>query len=342
MNGYIDVEDKETVEDDLDIEFVEIEIEYRKRPKTTDLLVNNTKWTRKIDNGLIVYYITYIHTHKPLHLYMICNCMTNIPINNHIYYYNSKNTPEIFAYISYHRECSTITEISEDIYNGKLKLRKNFAFNIGERQAMDIFYGATKINYNKLLFTDESIYSVSKIEGSKKLYEVIQNYFTDTSNMIITDATANIGSECVYMASKFSYVNAIEITKNTYDILQHNIDVLHIKNIGTILGDCFDVLHNIEQQIIVVDAPWGGRNYKDNETMHLFLSNKEIYKLYLTHYTKAKLFVFKVPCNYNIDFFRNKIKEVNVSIDIYDYNKLDRKTGIVRCYYKFLAIYSDK
>jgi hypothetical protein len=206
---------------------------------------------------------------------------------------------------------------------------------------MDIFYGANYVNYRKLLFTDESMYSVSKIEGAMKLYDVIQTYLPSTRELVITDATANIGSDSIYMASKFAYVNAIEIYEKTFNVLQHNIDILRVKNISSIFGDCTKVLSITEQDVIIVDAPWGGRNYKDQTNMRLYLSGRELHELYMMYKDRANLFVFKVPCNYDIEFFSNKLAEIGVSIDIYDYTKLDKKSGNTRCYYKFLAIFNN-
>jgi hypothetical protein len=322
-----------------DCYYANIEIAYRKLPKTSELLIEDTKWTKYIEDGLTLYHMSD-YVGEAISLYMNCT-MDTIPINNYIYYLNSDDEYTVYAYISYFKDGSNIYEISNDIYNGKLKLRRNFAFHIGEKQAMDIFYGANRINYRKLLFTDESMYSVSKINGATKLYKVIQNYLPSTYELVITDATANIGSDSVYMASKFSYVNAIEIYEKTFDVLRHNIDTLRIKNIGSVLGDCTKALSTTEQDVIIVDAPWGGRNYKDHTKMRLYLSGKEIHELYTMYKDKAKLFVFKVPCNYDIEFFTNKLAETGVSVDIYDYTKLDRKSGNTRCYYKFLAIINN-
>ncbi len=321
--------------------YVAVEIVYCKRPKTSELLIEGTKWTKHIEDGLTLFYMGD-NFGNAISLYMKCAINTStVPINNYIYYLNFNGTYTIYAYISYFIDGSNIYEISSNVYDGKFKLRRNFAFHIGEKQSMDIFYGANYVNYRKLLFTDESMYSVSKIEGAMKLYDVIQTYLPSTRELVITDATANIGSDSIYMASKFAYVNAIEIYEKTFNVLQHNIDILRVKNISSIFGDCTKVLSITEQELIIVDAPWGGRNYKDQTNMRLYLSGREIHELYMMYKDRANLFVFKVPCNYDIEFFSNKLAEIGVSIDIYDYTKLDKKSGNTRCYYKFLAIFNN-
>ena len=98
------------------------------------------------------------------------------------------------------------------------------------------------------------------------------------------------------------------------------------------------MLGDMEQDVIIVDAPWGGKNYKDNATMRLYMSGKEIHELYLNNKHSAKLFIFKIPCNYEVEFFKH---QVGVHVDIKDYIKKDWNTGKDRCYYKFLCIHNN-
>ena len=139
------------------------------------------------------------------------------------------------------------------------------------------------------------------------------------------------------MASKFNAVNAIEISLDTYNVLLNNIKVLKVHNVNAIHGDSMDILGTIEQDVIVVDAPWGGRDYKTNETMRLYMSNREIHELYIDYKHKAKLFVFKVPCNYDVEYFK---EQVDSRVRVIDYIREDR-TGKEICYYKFLCIYNE-
>ena len=158
-----------------DWRYVDIEIIYRKRPKTSELLIEGTKWVKSNEDGLTLFCMGD-NSGNAIPWYMKC-ATGAIPINNYIYYVNSKCEYTIYAYISYFKEGSNIYEISNDVYDSKLKIRRNFAFHIGEKQALDIFYGANRINYRKLLFTDESMYSVSKISGATKLYEIYSTLF---------------------------------------------------------------------------------------------------------------------------------------------------------------------
>ena len=83
-------------------------------------------------------------------------------------------------------------------------------------------------------------------------------------------------------------------------------------------GDTNIVIKDLEQDIIYIDAPWGGRNYKDHNKLKLYLGDVEILDFYLNNRAKAKYFIFKVPFNYDFDYFRGYIID---KVTIYPYKK---------------------
>jgi 16S rRNA G966 N2-methylase RsmD len=174
--------------------------------------------------------------------------------------------------------------------------------------------------FNKLLFTDESIYSSSKVEGSQLLKKIIYENLTD-ENITITDGTANIGTDSIYLSNYFKNVNSIEISNINHKALVNNINVFEKSNIRPILGDVIVEINKLEQDVIYIDAPWGGRSYKKNENMKLYLGNMEILDFYKSYKNKAKIFVFKIPYNYNFEYLKNNI---NDKIIIYPFKKEDK------------------
>ena len=171
--------------------------------------------------------------------------------------------------------------------------------------------------FNKLLFTDESIYSSSKIEGSKLLKNIIYENLKD-ENITITDGTANIGTDSIYLSNYFKKINSIEISNINHKALTNNINVFKKSNITPILGDVLIEVNNLDQDVIYIDAPWGGRNYKKNENMKLYLGNMEILDFYKNFKNKAKIFVFKIPYNYNFEYLKNNIDS---KMTIYPFKK---------------------
>lgn len=171
--------------------------------------------------------------------------------------------------------------------------------------------------FNKLLFTDESIYSSSKKEGSQLLKNIIYENLQD-ENIIITDGTANIGTDSIYLSNYFKKINSIEISNINHKALTNNINVFNRDNINPILGDVITEINNLDQDVIYIDAPWGGRNYKKNENMKLYLGDMEILDFYKNFKNKAKIFVFKIPYNYNFEYLKNNIDS---KMTIYPFKK---------------------
>jgi len=183
--------------------------------------------------------------------------------------------------------------------------------------AKSIFDNLSIEKYNQLLFTEESIYSSSKIEGSKLLKSVILENLSN-KDITITDGTANIGTDSIFLSNYFNKINSIEISNINYNALVNNVSVFEKTNINTILGDIIIVIENLVQDVIYIDAPWGGRDYKKNDKMKLFLGDLEILDFYKKFRNKAKVFIFKVPYNYDLDYLKTYI---NNKIIIYPFKK---------------------
>ena len=162
----------------------------------------------------------------------------------------------------------------------------NNIIKISFTYAKSIFDNLSIEQFNKLLFTEESIYSSSKIEGSKLLKNIILENFCN-NNIIITDGTANIGTDSIFLSNYFDKINSVEISNINYKALTNNVNVFEKSNINTILGDIILVIENLIQDIIYIDAPWGGRDYKKNDKMKLYLGDLEILDFYKKYKNKV-------------------------------------------------------
>jgi hypothetical protein len=193
----------------------------------------------------------------------------------------------------------------------------NNIIKISFTYAKTIFDNLSIEKFNKLLFTEESIYSSSKIEGSKLLKNIILDNLSN-NNIAITDGTANIGTDSIFLSNYFEKINSVEISNINYQALANNVNVFEKSNINTVLGDIIIVIENLVQDVIYIDAPWGGRDYKKNDKMKLYLGNMEILDFYKKFRNKAKVFIFKVPYNYDFDYLKSYI---NNKIIIYPFKK---------------------
>jgi len=169
------------------------------------------------------------------------------------------------------------------------------------------------IDYTKLLMTDEGKYSVSGKDASKLLSKIIYKHMK-SYDITITDCTANIGSDTLMLAKYYKTINSIEYDKTNYKALKNNIEVYNYKNINLINGDSIIELKKLTQDVIYIDAPWGGSNYKEYKQLRLFLSNLELSEIFNKYKDKTKLFIFKVPYNYNINHFLLKTQVSRLKI----------------------------
>lgn len=158
------------------------------------------------------------------------------------------------------------------------------------------------VDINKIKITKQGEYSISDIVGSKKLVYLIRKYFK-SSNITITDGTGNNGSDTIAMGIQFKKINSIELDSINFNVLKNNVQVYNLKNVKLYKGDTNEILSHLKQDMIYIDAPWGGPTYKENKSLKLFLGPNEISDVFNKFKSKAKLFVFKIPINYDFTHF---------------------------------------
>jgi predicted RNA methylase len=182
---------------------------------------------------------------------------------------------------------------------------ENVIINLSEKDARYIFPEKENVNYNKLYTTTIGQYSTSNLFGSNQLVNIIQdNIEKDPSELVITDGTANVGSDTINLAMNFKNVNSYEIDKITYDALKNNVEEFKLNNVRLYNGDITKMI-DYGQDVIYIDAPWGGKEYKKSNNISLYLSGMEISEFYSKYLDRASLFIFKVPLNYKISNFEN-------------------------------------
>lgn len=173
---------------------------------------------------------------------------------------------------------------------------------------------------------EEGLFSVSSKNVSKFICNIIKKYLrtTDYKEITITDATAGIGGNTISFMSNYGKVNAVEINKTRFNYLKNNVNLYFTPNnlnVEFINQDYLQIYKNLEQDIIFFDPPWGGKDYKSNDNINLFLSNKNIISICNDLKDYTNLIVIKVPKNFNIKKF---ISDVNYKfLHIHKLNKMD-------------------
>jgi len=191
-----------------------------------------------------------------------------------------------------------MTSLIKDNYNKIIEYDKN--------TMKDMFPIEPNIDYSKLQMTTEGMYSITYSYYAEKITNFIKQSLSDDKidKMIITDATANVGGNSLNFSKYFKSVNSIEISDINCKVLKNNlIDVYKRNNINIICSDFLSIYKDLEQDIIFMDPPWGGKNYKKKKNIVLKLSNVNI-SLIIKECFKHKLanmLVIKVPSNINLN-----------------------------------------
>lgn len=189
-------------------------------------------------------------------------------------------------------------------------------------------------NPSNIMITKETSYSSTFRGAVPLLVDIIkQNIRKDLGNIVLTDGTSHIGGDAINLSHYVKHVQAIEKDPDNYKALVNNINVFDIRNITPIEGNALTKIPELQQDLVYIDAPWGGSSYKEKKSLKLMLGNMEILTFFLNNQKEAKLWVFKIPTNYDKEYMQQKLKGINYKI--YEYNRKDKHL------FDFLAIKSS-
>lgn len=184
-----------------------------------------------------------------------------------------------------------------------------------------------KNKIKNLQIDKDSIHYISLREDAETITEIIKKSFRLKENekftdLYITDATAGVGGNTLSFGKNFKYVNSIEIHKKRYKFLENNIKIYEFDNINTYNENCIDIIDLLYQDIIFIDPPWGGKDYKKKKNLRLSISEISIEQLCLDIVKNklSRMIVLKLPLNYDINYFKKVLYKYD--IDIYELNKM--------------------
>jgi len=179
--------------------------------------------------------------------------------------------------------------------------------------ARSLFPTEEGVDKEAIQVTRESIYSVSAVQEAQKITEmIIQILRQDDKNihideLVITDATANVGGDTLDFSKYFKSVNAVEYDSLTCGALKNNIKVYNRTNVSPILcQDYLTVYNDLHQDVLFMDPPWGS-NYKKDRNMMLKLGTQPVWKIINDLKIKPWLVAVKVPSNFDMKEFKQKI-----------------------------------
>jgi len=131
------------------------------------------------------------------------------------------------------------------------------------------------IDYSRLDVDETSYYSSLMPWQVMAVRNILYELIPPRDNIRILDATANIGVDSINFSLMYpnSRVYSCEIVPKIYLKLVNNTSAY--SNIKTIFGDFVSLLQTMERgefDVIYIDPPWGGRDYKNRVIDNLYLS----------------------------------------------------------------------
>jgi len=185
-------------------------------------------------------------------------------------------------------------------YYKYLKYKKKY-LEIGNLENSNIFAKKEGIDYDNLIITDEGKYSITKRKDGERLLEIIKKEIKTTKDKIITDLTGCVGGDTILFGLNFKKVYSIEYNDNNYRALENNIKVYNLENIKLYHGDSTKI-YNWKTDVLYLDPPWGGINYKERNIIDLYLGDIRIdifIKEILERENRPRYIFIKLPRNYN-------------------------------------------
>jgi predicted RNA methylase len=176
----------------------------------------------------------------------------------------------------------------------------------------EIFPHKEGVNYSELKLTPEGNYSVTRKYDSSRIVNIMESVAGTLRTKTITDATGCVGGDTIQFGMSFQYVNTIEINSENFEVLNHNISLFGLQNVTLYLGDATDIF-NWRTDILYIDPPWGGPDYKQQKSIDVFMSSKRLdtwLEEILIRRNRPNYIFVKLPQNYNFARF-NFLSNVN-------------------------------
>lgn len=204
----------------------------------------------------------------------------------------------------------------------KTILEKLPLLQYNEKQWKKLFIPPPNNNYKNLQLTAPGIYSIGQPDIVKELLIFIKKQIKevglDSNNLTITETNGGLGGFSSILLKEFNNLNIVELNPTHFKIIQNNLKTygFNNKNIMIYEADYLDKMFELNQDIIISDPPWGGRDYIKKPSIRLGFDNIDIVEIInkLNSENKFTLFIFLAPVNFNFNLFLSKIKSSNIYI----------------------------
>jgi hypothetical protein len=150
----------------------------------------------------------------------------------------------------------------------------------------------------QLRFDDEALWSTTDQVTADKITRDLGKLFPRST--VITDGTACVGGNTYSFAQHFAHVRAYELAPIRADYLVHNLSVLGSDNCTVRCGNVLDLVpKDGMHDVLFLDPPWGGPEYKNEDKVSLYLSDVPLAEACRRLRDHVQYFALKVPTNFD-------------------------------------------
>ena len=257
---------------------------------------------------------------KLIHLYFKKQQL--FKFNNEERIYNIINSDKLNTYqLNYAiKWCETMNIDIDPFYNIYWNYNSSHdekIIKINKNRLKYLFPKKENVKMEQLQISSIGDYSITPSSEAYKMAKLLHNILKDNQESItITDSTCGNAGNAIQFAYFFSHVNAVELSKQHFDICKNNIDIYKLKNVTMINDDYLNIMTTLKQDIIFIDPPWGGPTYKEYNKIPLYLGKQRIEQIIsdIMRLNLAKIIGVKIPYNFDLHTFYETIHYKYISI----------------------------
>ena len=190
------------------------------------------------------------------------------------------------------------------------------------------YFNALPPELQAVLRMDEvASFSVTEANFADRISRLVRALPGLSANPRIVDATACVGGNSMSFLHYFDTVWSVELDTVRAQMLFKNLKnckkILETKNPGKKLGDfkvfpgnflelCAKPEHQLSRHsdVVFLDPPWGGRKYKDSESVRLLLGGMAMCDVSNSLRDMCQYVVMKLPVNYDVEALRGGVLKV--------------------------------
>lgn len=179
----------------------------------------------------------------------------------------------------------------------------------------------------QLRFDEEAFFSTTDQLTADRISKSLLTFIPRTS--LVVDATACVGGNTYSFAQHFARVRAFELDPRRAEMLAHNLRILGVShNTRVMCGDAAQLCRREGPcDLVFVDPPWGGPEYKNQEEVDLFLADRVPLEVFCREVAPYTSYIsIKVPKNFACDRF---VMATCGYLELLDVNTHLRKMNLV-------------